>query len=71
MLLSDIIAALPSVEFEIKLRRVSNGVQEMWFNVQSELMKLKAMFKDKDKKLVNNLQFIYDMTAEHYRCAKL
>ena len=58
---------LPSVEHEIKRRRVSNGVLEMWFYVQSELIKLGAMYEDKDEEMVDRLQFVYNMTAEHYR----
>ena len=58
---------LPSAEYEIKRRRVSNGVLEMWFYVQSELIKLGAMYEDKDQEMVDRLQFVYNMTAEHYR----
>ena len=65
MFLSDNRAVLPSVEHEIKLRRVSNGAQEIWFYVQSELLKLAASSK-KNQTMLNNLQSIYNMTAEHY-----
>ena len=58
---------LPSAEYEIKRRRVGNGVLEMWFYVQSELIKLGAMYEDKDQEMVDRLQFVYNMTAEHYR----
>ena len=66
MFLSDNRAVLPSVEHEIKLRRVSNGAQEIWFYVQSELLKLAASSK-KNQTMLNNLQSIYNMTAELYR----
>ena len=56
---------LPSVEHEITRRRVSNGVLEMWFYVQSELLKLATSSK-KNQTMLNNLQSIYNMTAEHY-----
>ena len=59
-------AALPSVEHEIKRRRVSNGVLEMWFYVQSELTKLAAISKE-NHNIRNKLQSIYNLTAEHYR----
>ena len=68
MLLLDDGAALPSAEHEIKLRRVSNGVQEMYFYVQSELIKLKAKFMEKDQEISNSLQSTFEMTTEHYRC---
>ena len=66
MFLSDNRAVLPSVEHEVKLRRVSNGAQEIWFYVQTELLKLAAGSK-KNQTMLNNLQSIYNMTAELYR----
>uniref|UniRef100_A0A023FVF4 Alpha-(1,6)-fucosyltransferase n=1 Tax=Amblyomma parvum TaxID=251391 RepID=A0A023FVF4_AMBPA len=58
----------PSEEYEVRRRRVANGVQELWFYARAQLKKLLPNLKKEDQA---NLQRIIDGLAVHRRTIQL
>ncbi|KAL3226312.1 hypothetical protein MRX96_025212 [Rhipicephalus microplus] len=58
----------PSQEYEVRRRRVADGVQELWFYARGQLKKLLPNLKQEDKA---TMQRIIDDLAEHRRAIQL
>ncbi|KAH7940441.1 hypothetical protein HPB49_000215 [Dermacentor silvarum] len=58
----------PSLEYEVRRRKVANGVQELWFYARAQLKKLLPSLKQEDKA---TLQRIIDDLAMHRRTIQL
>lgn len=57
----------PSTQYEILRRRISNNIQEFWYFVSSEVMKLQRQINDAAPELLPSLKHILDLGVQHKR----
>ncbi|KAF2892960.1 hypothetical protein ILUMI_13212 [Ignelater luminosus] len=57
----------PSTQYEILRRRISNNIQELWYFINSEVLKLQRQVNDAAPELLPSLKHILDLGVQHKR----
>lgn len=57
----------PNTQYEILRRRIGANVQEFWYFVHSEMLKLQKQVNEIAPELVQEIHFILNLGIEHKR----